>query len=82
MEVLIMGTVTQAGCDQGSPNPEFVSPDGYDLCTNCKTKTQYPWDTPVDARNCYTDGGQMCFVCYTEIYDEKNTLAIDDQEWM
>lgn len=50
-----------------TPNPEFISPDGYDLCVNatCKKVTVYKTNTPVDARLHYVEGsGQYCPVCY------------------
>ncbi|HAT68819.1 MAG: hypothetical protein A2481_04195 [Candidatus Yonathbacteria bacterium RIFOXYC2_FULL_47_9] len=56
-----MAMEIQAGCDQCSPNPEFVSPDGYDLCVHCGAKTPYKTETHIDARIGYVEGvGQTC----------------------
>ncbi|MEK7538779.1 MAG: hypothetical protein AAB552_02975 [Patescibacteria group bacterium] len=47
-------------------NPDFVSPDGYDLCVNvrCKAKTPYKTTFPIEARFWYVEGmGQYCRNC-------------------
>ena len=44
-------------------NPEFVSPDGKDLCVLCGDETEYDWRTPVDLRDGYSEAGQLCRKC-------------------
>lgn len=46
-------------------NPLFISPNGKDLCVLCYRETEYDWDTPVERRYGYTDGGQLCKQCRT-----------------
>jgi hypothetical protein len=66
-----MGMEIQAGCDQGSPNPDLVSTDGYDLCVVCKAKTPYKTDAHIDTRIGYIEGvGQTCpYGCKTKEED-------------
>ena len=51
-------------------NPDFISPDGFDLCVNpqCKKVTPYKTDTPIEKRLYYVEGmGQHCEECYHSI---------------
>lgn len=60
-----MGMEIQAGCEQSSPNPDFISPDGFDLCVECLTVTPYKTEVPIDTRLYYVEGmGQHCAECY------------------
>lgn len=49
-------------------NPDFVSPDGYDLCVLCGAVTLYKTETPVDERSGYMVIGQTCpYGCKPEV---------------
>lgn len=41
---------------ESSPNPDFVSPDGFDLCVECLAVTPYKTATPINARLYYVEG--------------------------
>lgn len=59
--------VKEAHVPEGWGNPDFVSPDGFDLCVtpNCKKVTPYKTDTPIEKRLYYVEGmGQHCEECY------------------
>lgn len=56
-------------------NPEFVSPDGYDLCIHCKEKTIYlaenntpAYVAPAYRNNHVPTAGQCCPTCYADVY--------------
>lgn len=45
---------------------KFVSPDGYDLCVICGSKTEFRHSTPVDERIGYGEAGQLCPQCLVD----------------
>ena len=47
-------------------------------CIVCTDETPYMECTHIDSRECYVDGaGQLCKKCWTEIYSDKDELAVD-----
>lgn len=59
-------------------NPDYVSPDGYNLCVGpgCREVTRYKMETPFDARLCYVEGvGQLCPKCYQRYHPRGQSIV-------
>ncbi len=62
-------------------NPDFVSPEGKDLCVICSAVIEYDTNTNIIARRYYIDGaGQLCVSCGKK-GEEAQKPIFDYQEW-
>ncbi len=53
-------------------SPPLRVEDGYEVCVLCGRKTQVRYETPIDKRQHYIEGGgQLCTECFRETYQTK-----------
>lgn len=48
-----------------------------EICIRCGRETEYDVSTPITARRYYVEGsGQLCHLCYQELYGVAPSLGI------